>query len=317
VFHYRDIHVAAMNALNPAAPPNAAQVSSEQPATRLDPAEAEVWPTDWLLVRRIATGRTSRVYGVRRRDSARGPLFALKLPRVGGPRDEEFRQIRRREFAAEAENLSAIRDPRVPRLVEAALDHAVPYLVMDHVAGVPLERWRLRRRQDGTAAPCRWAEVHGFAQPLIEAVANCHAAGVVHTDVVARNIILGAGGLGDPRLVDFGNATSLTAVPASAHASYRRLDMYGVGLLMLSLLSDEATIPLDCWGALVHRYAMPRARFEDCAQEIGVPVSKVLGFFDAALSLLDDRCFATAADMAARLALLRPPGDANGAAAAP
>jgi serine/threonine protein kinase len=280
----------------------------------LDPEEAAVWPAEWVFLRRIATGRTSRVFRVRSRGGQARGLCALKLPRLGGPHHAELRNIRRAAFAAEAERLAAIKHARVPRLVRAALDHDMPYLVMGHVPGITLERWRLRPGREGGGASCSWDEVVGFAEALLQAVTACHDAGVAHMDVSARNVILRAGALDDPHIVEFGNAVSLDGLPPSVRASYRRADLRGIALAMLSLLSNEPELPFSSWGRPLHRYGLLRVHIEEAARGVGVPAARLLGFFDAALSLLDDQCLGTASEMQERLAAFRPAGPPTAAA---
>jgi serine/threonine protein kinase len=309
------IHVTAVRETNIQRSPSGDPSGGAAGHIGLDPEEAAIWPSGWEMQRRIATGRTSRVFRVRSRHGQPRGLCALKLPRVGGPHEAELRKIRRAAFAAEAERLAAVEHARVPRLICAALDHDMPYLVMGYVPGMTLERWRLRRGQEQVGARCSWAEVVGFAEALLQALAACHAAGVAHMDISARNVILRGGALDDPHIVDFGNAISLDGLAPEVRASYRRADLRGTALAMLSLLSDEPELPFWAWGRALHRYGLLRVHIEEAARGLRLPAARLLNFFDAALSLLDDQCLGTASDMQERLAALRPPGPATPEAA--
>lgn len=105
-------------------------------------------------------------------------------------------------FRAEASAIDAVRHPCVVQLYDmGALDDGRPYLVMEYVQGTSLAR-EIRRR--GRFGP---SDAHYILSRLCNVLAFAHELGVVHRDVSAGNILLGAEA---PRprvvLLDFGIA---------------------------------------------------------------------------------------------------------------
>ena len=126
------------------------------------------------------------------RSAASGEPVALK--RLRTPGDLAGRDRLRREAAV----LTGITHPHVLRLrtVVSAGDDLV--LVLDHAAGGSLARLVAGR---GALAP---GEVVTVATPLLQALAEVHAQGVVHGDVSPGNVLFA--GDGRPLLADLGVA---------------------------------------------------------------------------------------------------------------
>ena len=106
-------------------------------------------------------------------------------------------------FAREAELLSRLSHPSIPRLLgRGVLRHAIsevehPYFVMDWVEGTPLYAWAEQHRPSGPEL-CR-----ALAQ-VARALEAVHAAGAVHRDVKGDNVLVQ---VSDrlPVLIDFGS----------------------------------------------------------------------------------------------------------------
>ncbi|HSK01186.1 MAG TPA: serine/threonine-protein kinase, partial [Kofleriaceae bacterium] len=165
-----------------------------------------------------------------------------------------------RRFAREARAASRITHPGVVAIYAVGeLPDGRPYLAMQHVDGEPLDRILA----EGPVPPARALRI---ARQIASALAETHAADVVHRDLKPTNIMWRRDRLGDDRivLVDFGiavcnpgtaDATRLTAAgligtphymsPEQAHGDPvdARADLYALGCLVFELVTGET--PFD------------------------------------------------------------------------
>lgn len=108
-------------------------------------------------------------------------------------------------FLREARAASSIRNQHVVRVIDAStLASGIPYLVMEHLDGVDLERMLHQ-------SPHRQLPVPDAIELILqtgEALAECHCAGIVHRDLKPSNLfcIHGADGLPMIKVLDFGIA---------------------------------------------------------------------------------------------------------------
>ncbi len=171
-------------------------------------------PGDSLLEYRIEKVLGHGGFGITylARDTLLNAEFAIKefLPpelaaRAGGQavtvRSADTREAfewAKQKFLSEAQVLARFSHPslvRVSRFFEA---NGTVYFVMEFVAGPTLDS----RLQEGPLQGA--AELEALLLPLIEGMAQVHAAGVLHRDIKPGNIILR--GDGAPVLIDFGAA---------------------------------------------------------------------------------------------------------------
>ncbi|RKG84769.1 serine/threonine protein kinase [Corallococcus terminator] len=165
----------------------------------------------WEVLRRLAAGGYGTVYAVRRAGRPRAREHALKLARhVDSP-----------WFSREAEILSRLRHPGVPRLMTADAWRpgagSYPFLVMEHVEGESLYAWSSARNPTAR-------EVGALLAQAAEVLAFAHQRGVLHRDVKGDNVRVQPGGR--LKLLDWGagwhpEATPLTDTgqlpPGTAH----------------------------------------------------------------------------------------------------
>jgi serine/threonine-protein kinase len=106
----------------------------------------------------------------------------------------------RHRFFREARAAAAIKHPHVVRITDAGTVNSLPYLVMEFLEGIDLEK--LIQERGGVAE----AELVALALPLVAALAVVHDAGIVHRDLKPANVFMAreAGDLLVPKLLDFG-----------------------------------------------------------------------------------------------------------------
>ena len=137
----------------------------------------------YRLISQLARGGMGVVY--RARDPEVDREVALKV--VLAQRLVSERTLAR--FQREAEALARVEHPRVVRIhAYATTDDGLPYMAMELVDGLSLGE---RLRREGPLAPQRAVAT---ALALCEAVAACHAAGVLHRDLKPENVLLTASG---------------------------------------------------------------------------------------------------------------------------
>jgi len=148
------------------------------------------------LTRRIGVGAHGQVWLAG--DVRTGDRVAVKLVR-DDLTGEQARQAAER-LANEAAMLARVRHPHLIRL-RGTVDDA---LVLDHLPGGSVADLVAAR------GPLEPAEVTTVVVPVARALAALHAAGIVHGDVTAANVLLG--GDGHPVLADLGAATEVRVV---------------------------------------------------------------------------------------------------------
>ncbi|MFI7641843.1 protein kinase [Nonomuraea sp. NPDC049400] len=197
----------------------------------------------YTLVERLGRGGMGEVYLAHTR---RGERVALKV--LHDLAEDETSRIR---LEREVRALRRVESPYVAKVLDADLNCARPYLVMEHIEGVTLLD---RVRQSG---PLDVSQLVDLAQGIAAALAIIHAAGVVHRDLKPGNIIMGTQG---PVLIDFGIAQVLDAT---------RLTMTGTflgtpGYTAPEIFADEQVdSPADvhAWAATVAFAATGRPTF--------------------------------------------------------
>jgi serine/threonine-protein kinase len=175
----------------------------------------------------------------RARDNERGKIVAIKLLR--GVHDDDPEYVQR--FAREVELACRVKSPNIARVRGYGQRQGVPFVVLEYVSGRSL---RARLAEDGPYPP---AEARALIAQVAEALAAVHAAGIVHRDVKASNVLLTDDGVA--KLTDFGIARaaessgptrvgSLVGTPAYMAPEGpvdTRSDLYSLGVLFYELLT--------------------------------------------------------------------------------
>ena len=150
------------------------------------------------VLRHLGTGGMGSVYLAEQRTPVARQV-AIKVIRPGMDSQEVLAR-----FAVERQALALLDHPHLARIHDAGLtDDGRPYLVMEHVDGVPLLRY-CDERQLPTAARLRL-----FVQ-ICAAVQHAHQKGVVHRDLKPSNVLVAErGGQPWPVVIDFGVAKAV------------------------------------------------------------------------------------------------------------
>jgi eukaryotic-like serine/threonine-protein kinase len=198
----------------------------------------------YVVVDLLGRGGMGEVYRARRADAQYEKEVAIKLVRAGY--DTAYVLER---FKIERQILADLDHPNIARLLDGgATDEGLPYLVMELVAGEPIDvycdRARLALR----------ARLQLFRR-VCEAVQFAHQRLVIHRDLKTGNMLVTPDGV--PKLLDFGVAKLLRTATAAtettllhpltpAYASPEQLrgeplttasDIYSLGVVLYELLS--------------------------------------------------------------------------------
>jgi eukaryotic-like serine/threonine-protein kinase len=190
----------------------------------------------------IARGGMAAVYSAHRADDQFHQRVAIKIMdvRLSDP-------VLVSQFRAERQILATLEHPTLTRLLDGGVTvFGEPYLVMEYVDGVPIDRYCDTARLDVAA------RVRLFRR-ICEGIAFAHSKLVLHRDLKPSNVLVT--GDGHPKVVDFGTATllqpgrleTLSRAPLTpAYASPEQLtglavgtasDQYSLGLVLYELLT--------------------------------------------------------------------------------
>ncbi|MEP6601407.1 MAG: protein kinase [Nitrospirota bacterium] len=205
----------------------------------------------YRLVRKLGEGGMGAVYLAARSDEQFEKQVAIKVLRSGAASKDMIRR-----FLAERQILANLEHPSIARLLDGGTTpEGEPYLVMEYVNGVPIDRYC---REQGLSIDERLS-IFG---KVCTAVEHAHRNLIVHRDLKPANILVTADG--NPKLLDFGIAKLLRAEsfvledPHATHTGLRLMtpeyaspeqvrgesittvcDVYSLGILLYELLTDQ------------------------------------------------------------------------------
>ncbi|MDX2032356.1 MAG: protein kinase [Blastocatellia bacterium] len=198
----------------------------------------------YRILREIGRGGMGTVYLAERADGEFHKQVAIKLATPGSASQEILRR-----FYEERRILASLDHPGIARLLDGGTtEDGVPFFVMEHVAGIPIDRY-CRERQLGIPARLR------LFREVCAAAHYAHQNLIVHRDLKPGNILVTESGA--PKLLDFGIAkllrpgaseltTGLRAL-TPAYASPEQMagravttasDIYSLGVILYELLAD-------------------------------------------------------------------------------
>ncbi len=161
-------------------------------------------------------------------DTRLGRRVALKLL----PAESSNSPERLQRFAREARAVSSLNHPNIITIHEIGQADGIHYIVMEFVDGQTL-------RQQMSARQRPVSEVLDIVMQVAEALAEAHAAGIVHRDVKAENVMVRHDGR--VKLLDFGLARLMKAnsSDAAAEALANTITSPGLVLGTLNCMSPE------------------------------------------------------------------------------
>lgn len=210
----------------------------------LDSVVGHVLDGRYEVTSRIARGGMATVFLATDRRLDREVAVKVMHPHLAD--DEQF--IAR--FHREAKSAARMSHPNVVAVFDQGTSDDVVYLVMEYVAGTTLRDLLSER---GALTP---GEALGVLEPLLDALAAAHRAGVVHRDVKPENVLLTDDGR--VKVADFGLARAASASQSGTTtgmlmgtAAYlspelvmrgvadARSDVYAVGIMLFEMLTGR------------------------------------------------------------------------------
>ncbi len=212
--------------------------------TSLDSVVGLVLDGRYEVTSRIARGGMATVFLATDQRLDREVAIKVMHPHLAD--DEQF--IAR--FHREAKSAARMSHPNVVAVFDQGSSHDVVYLVMEYVAGTTLRDLLSER---GALTP---GEALGVLEPLLDALAAAHRAGVVHRDVKPENVLLTDDGR--VKVADFGLARAASTSQSGATtgmlmgtAAYlspelvlrgvadARSDVYAAGIMLFEMLTGR------------------------------------------------------------------------------
>jgi serine/threonine-protein kinase len=219
---------------------------------------------DYVIGARIARGGCGSVHDAQHVHLGRRAAVKVLHPGLA----EQPKMVER--FLREVELVNRLRHPAIVEIYDVGvLADLRPYYAMEYLAGGTLDDLLQRR---GRLAPDAALTV---LEPVCQALAAAHAAGVVHRDVKASNIAFGDAyervklldfGIakllgpepGEPGLTSFGKRLGTPAIMAPEQikgcAVDARADVYALGVLLYRMLTGGAPFTGGSPGVLARQH---------------------------------------------------------------
>jgi len=151
---------------------------------------------NYTLIAPIGSGGMGSVWRAQRNDGRFERQVAIKFLNLGLPGSVGAERFRR-----EGNFLARLTHPHIARLLDAGVSATgQPYLVLEYIEGVPIDRWCEDRRLGVEARVRLFIDV-------LAAVAHAHSNLILHRDLKPSNILVTADG--EVKLLDFGIAKLL------------------------------------------------------------------------------------------------------------
>jgi TolB-like protein len=184
----------------------------------------------YKILDRIGAGGMGEVY--RARDTRLGRTVAIKVLAAGVADDQE----RRDRFLLEARATAALSHPNISALYEIGEDQGQLFLVFEFVPGETLKTAIAGR-------PLNPRRALDLGVQIADALADAHAAGIVHRDIKPDNIIVTP--KGNAKILDFGLAKWTAGGAEREHAVTMMATAAGTTLGTVAYMSPEQALGED------------------------------------------------------------------------
>jgi len=204
----------------------------------------------YRVLSHIADGGMATVYLAL--DTRLDREVALKVMRPGLAGDETFVS----RFRREARSAARLSHPNVVAVFDQGEDDGNIFLAMEYVPGQTL---REVMQAEGPLTPRAALD---FLDPMLQALASAHRAGIIHRDVKPENVILREDGT--VKVADFGLARAVTTQTTAAQTGMllgtvaylspeqvergiadARSDVYAAGLILFEMLTGTKAFTGD------------------------------------------------------------------------
>ncbi|MFL6353147.1 MAG: protein kinase domain-containing protein [Bryobacteraceae bacterium] len=215
---------------------------------------------NYRLVSKLAEGGMGTVYLAR--DMRLDREVALKILSAEFTQDAE----RKRRFVREAKAASALNHPNIVTVHDFGTCGELDYLVMEYVAGKPLDRLIPRNG-------LKLKEALRYGIQIADALRCAHKAGIIHRDLKPGNVVITESGV--PKVLDFGIAKQTRAEPppdsiAPGFENAGTLTQHGLILGTVAYMSPEQADgrPVDArsdifsFGSLLYEMVTGRQAFQ-------------------------------------------------------
>ena len=146
------------------------------------------------ILEELGRGTMGVVY--KARDKSLGRLVALKMVVAGGHAAPD--QLAR--FEIEAHAVASLQHPNIVQIHQIGVSEGLPYLSLEYVEGLPLDRTL-------DAKPQRPRDALRLVETLARAIHFAHQRHIVHRDLKPANVLIARDGT--PKITDFGLAKNL------------------------------------------------------------------------------------------------------------
>eukprot|EP00461_Guttulinopsis_vulgaris_P007213 UN07261 len=180
-------------------------------------------------------------------NSANGELIAIKQVYLANPDDVESAK----QLQTEIQLMSQLRHPNIISLLGTQRSGQKLNILMEYVPGKSLDLLL------ATFGPFTEPVIISYTRQLLDALAYCHAQGVVHRDIKGKNVLVDTAG--NLKLADFGSAkrvisvegrdspsvgynyTPLWTAPEVLVGDYNsKVDIWSLGCVVIEMASGKA-----------------------------------------------------------------------------